>query len=148
MVPACITVKCIPLSLDLCNCIPQLNLPILIKYLLRPLDKEEVITTRLSTWIIITSIRSPVQFSGRNSQSATSSSSVCRDQVVLPLPASGNHFFQLPLSFDPVTCTSYEICLQASSTNASLPQMLRCALILFAYDVTVLRPLFFILNYC
>lgn len=133
MFPACITVKFIPLSLDLCHFIPQLNLQILIKYLFRPLDKEEVITTRLSTWIIVTSIRSPVQFSGRNSQSASSSSSVCRDQVVLPLPASGDHFFQLPLSFYPVTCTSDEICLQASSSmNASLPQVLRCALIFFA----------------
>lgn len=141
VVPACITVNFIPLSLDLCHFIPQRNLPILIKYLFRSLDKEEVITTRLSTWIIMTSIRSPVQFSGRNSQSA--SSPVCRDQVVLPLPASGDHFFQLPLSFDPVTCTSYEICLQASSMNASLPQMLRCALIFFAFDVTVLKSFIF-----
>lgn len=71
VVPACITVTFISLSLDFCHLIPQWNLPILIKYLFRPLDKEEVITTRLSTWIIVTSIRSPVQFSGRNSQSAS-----------------------------------------------------------------------------
>lgn len=76
-----------------------------------------------------------LHFQFRLSRSSRSSTSCQRD-----------HFFLLPLSFDPVTCNSYEICLPAlfMNMNASAPQTVRCALIfVFINNVTLYQYFIF-----